>query len=185
MIRKAAAADRALRRKYVITGIAAVLLLLLYYVIFLFSAQNAEESSSLSQRITQKGVEIANSLSGGSWSDEKVEGLEERLEHLVRKTAHFAEYAYMGVLVYLLLSQWMRRGRRLYLLTTGWVFLSAAGDEFHQFFVPGRYASPADVLLDTCGGIFGMSFCLCAAAVFRRHKHRAQRKSGALGEDID
>ncbi len=157
-------ADKTLGRKYTITMIAAFLLVLLYYAIFHFSAQDGEKSSSISQRITQKGVEIANSLAGGGWSEEKVEGLEERLEHLVRKSAHFGEYAFMGVLVCLLLGQWMERGKKLYLVTTGWVFLSAAGDEIHQFFVPGRYASPADVMLDTCGGIFGMSLCLCAAA---------------------
>ncbi len=168
MIRKRDAADKTRRRRLIVTGITAVLLLLLYYMIFHFSAQDGEASSSLSQRITQKGVEIANSISGNNWSEATMAGLEEHMEHYVRKLAHFAEYAYMGVLVYLLLSQWIGRGGRLYLTVIGWVFLSAAGDEFHQYFVPGRYASPLDVLLDTCGGAFGMFFCLCISVVLRR-----------------
>ena len=61
MIRKTDMADKTLGRKYTITMIAAFLLVLLYYAIFHFSAQDGEKSSSISQRITQKGVEIANS----------------------------------------------------------------------------------------------------------------------------
>lgn len=170
MMAKLDPAVKARRYKGIITGITAVLLLLLYFMIFRFSAQEGEESSSLSQRITQKGVEIANTLSGNTWSEEKVAGLEEKYEHLVRKMAHFAEYACMGLLVYVLWSQWICRGRKLYLLTVGWVFLSAAGDEFHQYFVPGRCASPWDVLLDTCGGISGMLFCMVITKLCRKKK---------------
>ena len=168
MIEKLISTEKKQWYQYVITCVTMILLLLLYFLIFHFSAQDGEESSSLSQRITQKGVEIANTLSGNQWSVEKVAGLEERYEHLVRKTAHFAEYAYMGVLVFLLLSQWMNQGRTLYLLTVGWVFLSAAGDEFHQYFVPGRWASPWDVLLDTCGGFGGILFCIFVSALYRK-----------------
>lgn len=152
-----------------ITGAAAVLLGLLYYAIFCFSAQDAEQSGSLSQFLSEKCVEFIHALSGADWSEAMMTGLAEYFEHPIRKLAHFAEYACMGSLVYILWSQWMKRGWRLRLLTVGWVFLSAAGDELHQYFVPGRYASFADVLLDTCGGAFGMLFCICAAALCRRH----------------
>ena len=176
MMAKLKRVDKAQRYKGIVTGVTVVLLVLLYFMIFHFSAQDGEESSSLSQRITQKGVEIANSLAGNPWSDEKVAGLEDRYEHFVRKMAHFAEYAYMGMLVYVLWNQWICQSRKLYLLTTGWVFLSAAGDEFHQYFVPGRWASPWDVLLDTCGGVFGMLFCIGAAALYRKQRKRGAKK---------
>ena len=32
----------------------------------------------------------------------------------------------------------------------------AAGDEFHQLFVPGRSGSAADVLIDMCGAFIGI-----------------------------
>ena len=74
----------------------------------------------------------------------------------------------------------MRRGKGLYFLTVIWVFLSAACDEFHQYFVPGRYASVADVLLDTCGGAFGMLLCICMAELYLkisgRHKANGRKK---------
>lgn len=165
--------DRAiLVRKIVVTGIAAVLLGALYYTIFQFSAQDSGVSGSLSRRISEGCVEFINSVAGLGWNDAALAGMAEYFEHPLRKLAHFSEYACMGILVYVLWSQWTSRGRRLRLLTAAWVFVSAAGDEFHQYFVPGRYASIADVLLDTCGGIFGMLLCICISALYQRRKKR-------------
>ena len=161
------------------TAVAAALLLSLYGAIFQFSAQDAGESGSLSQFFSGECVRIFSSLSGARWSDARMAELAAYLEHPIRKLAHFCEYACMGILVYMLWSQWMKRGRRLYLLTIVWVFLSAAADEFHQYFVPGRYASVADVLLDTCGGAFGLLFCICAAALCGRMSRRGKRGRAA------
>ena len=98
--------------------------------------------------------------------------LTEWFEHPLRKLAHFSEYACMGILLYVLWSQWIRRGRRLYLLIGAWLFVSAALDEFHQFFVPGRYCSLKDVLLDTCGGITGMFVCAGITLLCEKRKGR-------------
>lgn len=166
------------RKKLVVTVSAAVLLLALYIIIFGFSAQDGEQSGSLSQMISEKCVELINNLSGRRWSRGFMENLAEYFEHPIRKLAHFSEYACMGILVYMLWSQWLKRGGGLYLLTVVWVFFSAAADEFHQLFVPGRYGCFADVCLDTCGGAFGLLFCV-AAGKCKRHFQRvkARRKS--------
>ena len=163
---------RELKRKLLVTCITAGLLGLLYCVIFGFSAQDSEASGSLSRLISHGCVEFFNSLSGTRWNAVRIAELAEYFEHPIRKLAHFAEYACMGILVYTLWSQWLKQGRGLYLLTVVWVFLSAASDEFHQYFVPGRYASVADVLLDTCGGAFGMLFCICLAALYRKRRRK-------------
>lgn len=139
---------------------AAVMLLLLYSLIFSFSAQDAEQSGSLSHLISEKCVEIFNSLSGKRWTETFMRELTLYFENPIRKLAHFAEYACMGILVYTMWRPWKNRDRKLYGFVVLWVFLSAAGDEFHQLFVPGRYGSFADVLLDTCGGAFGMWMCV-------------------------
>lgn len=162
------------RKKYVITATAAVLLLALYLIIFGFSAQDSEQSGSLSQLISEKCVEFINRLSGRHWSQVFMENLAEYFEHPIRKLAHFSEYACMGILVYALWSQWLKQGRRLYLLTVAWVFLSAAADEFHQLFVPGRYGSFWDVCLDTCGGAFGLLLCVLAGRLRRHFEGRKQ-----------
>ena len=159
-------------RKIAVTVVSGVLLLLLYMMIFSFSAQDAEESGSLSRLISEKCVEFINQLSGRHWSEAMMKGFAEYFEHPIRKAAHFAEYACMGILVYTLWVQWMKQGRGLYILTIVWVFVSAASDEFHQLFVPGRYGSFADVLLDTAGGTAGM---LLRVWVIKRYRKRAER----------
>lgn len=158
------------KRKVIVTAVSGVLLMLLYLIIFSFSEQNGEQSGSLSQMISEKCAAFINVLSGKHWSDAVLAGWAEYFEHPIRKLAHFTEYACMGVLVYVLWSQWLRHGKRLYVLTVLWVFLSALGDEVHQLFVPGRYGSFADVLLDTSGGMFGMLFCICVYRLFGRRR---------------
>lgn len=143
----------------------------MYAVIFSFSAQNAEQSGSLSRTVSGKCMEIFNTLSFGQWSQAVIEQWAGFLEHPIRKLAHFTEYACMGVLVYVLWSQWMKRGRGLYLLTLVWVAVSAAADELHQLFVPGRDGNFGDVCLDTFGGLSGLLFCiLVGKAIARRRK---------------
>ncbi len=156
----------------------AVLLFALYWVIFGFSAQDGEASGSLSLRISQGCVAILNSLTGGGFSEQMKTELALYFEHPVRKAAHFCEYAVMGGLIFGVLSPWRKpesaRNGRFVLFVVLWVFVSGALDEFHQLFVPGRYGSFADVLLDTCGGAFGLWLCLWAS----RRKRR--RLSGAV-----
>lgn len=167
-----------LRSKSAVTVVAAVMLILLYAVIFSFSAQDGEQSGGLSHLISEKCVELMNTLSGGHWTELFRQELATYFEHPVRKFAHFSEYACMGILVFGIWRPWMHRGRKLYLLVCLWVFLSALGDEFHQLFVPGRYGSFADVILDTCGGAFGLMLCVYAERYFHckvRYKNNEEK----------
>lgn len=164
-----------MKKKIAVTVPAAVLLLALYMLIFGFSAQDGESSGTLSRLISERCVEIFNHLSGGHWTEGFRDGLAEYFEHPLRKLAHFAEYACMGILLYILWSQWIEKGRRLYLLILLWVFFSAAGDELHQLFVPERWGSFWDVLLDTCGGAFGILFCAVMRGLWARARQRRNR----------
>lgn len=148
------------KRNMAVSIVAAILLFLLYVLIFSFSEQDGETSGSLSYLISQKCVELFDALAGRNWTEVFKESLATYFENPIRKLAHFAEYAVMGTLVYTMWRPWKARSFRLYLLVVIWVFASAAGDEIHQLYVPGRYGSAADVLLDTCGGIFGMICCI-------------------------
>jgi VanZ family protein len=71
---------------------------------------------------------------------------------LIRKSAHFVEYFIFSVF----LTHGLRGEERGWKLRWAlWAVGIAAGyaalDEFHQWFVPGRTASPWDALLDTTG----------------------------------
>ena len=72
----------------------------------------------------------------------------------MRKTAHFLEYAVLGVLAVptFLVPASRRLPRWLGPLV---VILVPMADETIQRFVPGRESSPRDVLIDLCGAAAG------------------------------
>lgn len=147
---------------------AAILLLALYMLIFGFSDQDAEQSGALSMRFSGGCVEFLNAISGGRWNESFMYDLAEYFEHPVRKMAHFSEYMCVGILTYLVWCPWINKRKALYILVMILVFISAVLDEIHQYFVPGRWCSFADVCLDTVGGAFGLLLCLFAARVRSR-----------------
>ena len=147
------------KQKMAVTIPAAIALVILYIIIFRFSDQDGETSSSISQDISRQCVELGDTVTGSTWSAELKESLSLVWEHPIRKLAHFSEYAIMGALLYLLFDQWMKRGLRMYGLIVLWVVVSAAADEFHQFFLPGRMCSPVDVCIDTLGAVTALLLC--------------------------
>ncbi len=149
-----------LMRNKLTSIIAGILLIIMYIVIFSFSSQDGDESGNLSFYISEKCVAFINSLSNRNWTETMIQGMAEYFENPIRKLAHFGEYACMGILMFNVVSPWIKQGKKLYIIITVWVFLSAAADEIHQLFVPGRYGNFWDVLLDTCGGVFGIVVCV-------------------------
>lgn len=150
-----------------VTIVAAIFLCLLYRLIFSFSAQDGETSSSLSGRITSEVVNLISSVSGGM-SEETQFGLNSILEPIIRKLAHFSEYGVMGVLVFTIWCQWISKP---IILSLPWVFISAALDEWHQTFVPGRDGNIVDVGIDTLGGICGFLVCIILIKLWK-HIHK-------------
>lgn len=167
-------------KKIVVSSIATIFLILLYAVIFSFSEQDGEASGGLSRMISEKCVAFLNFLSGKNWTEVMMKGLVEYFENPIRKMAHFGEYAVMGVLLFGIWYPWVgvtcdRKKGFLVVLKIGipWVFVSAALDEFHQLFVPGRYGCFADVLLDTAGGCFGLLCCIWMVKRIVRKKEKS------------
>lgn len=154
-------------KKYSKFGKAAIILILLflwYSMIFSFSAQNGETSGSLSGSIALKTAQVFDKLTFGHRSEENIALLAEKLEFPIRKAAHFIEYAVLGCLWFFFFRIFLGKagGKKqciCMLVCVGIVFLSAAGDEFHQTFVSGRSGNFGDVLLDTAGGFTGISLC--------------------------
>ncbi len=74
---------------------------------------------------------------------------------LVRKAAHFTEYAILGWLAaraFYTSSQNLLR-RNWFVAGLVLVVVQALLDEYHQSFVPGRTASPYDSAIDIAGGL--------------------------------
>lgn len=145
-------------RKWILSLLFAAVIVFLYVLIFIFSGQDGDTSGSLSGKISRQCVEILDKLDEDSWSEALKQDIAGDLEHPIRKSAHFIEYALLAAAIGCLGILWVKIGQRKYMWFSIilWVFISALLDEWHQSFVPGRYCSFKDVLIDTCGGIFGL-----------------------------
>lgn len=150
------------------TIVAVAFLVVIYSIIFFFSASDGDTSGELSRGIA---VNLVRGFDSFFFIEipfiNTPEGIE-LINGIVRKMAHFTEYGIIGVLEYGIALCWSRDLKKAALLITAIVAASAALDELHQLFVPGRYSSPKDVLIDTLGGITGIGI---AYVIYRaRHK---------------
>ena len=95
---------------------------------------------------------------------------------IVRKLAHFTEYAILGLLAArAFLGSRPQRWRRPWLLfSLLLVILYSLSDEFHQIFVPTRTGSIYDSLIDTIGG----TTALLLLALWRKVKKSREEESG-------
>ena len=83
---------------------------------------------------------------------------------LLRKAAHFTEFACLGALLTWLLFM-LQKPR---LMAVAGAFLVACADETIQRFVPDRGPAFKDVLIDTSGAITGMVLLLAVYAYMKR-----------------
>ena len=92
---------------------------------------------------------------------------------MVRKCAHFTEFALLGFSMRLCLESWMEKKRGLG--PAAWVGATAyaALDESHQVLVDGRSGQLPDVMIDSGGVLTGV---LLAGLVIRLIAGRASRK---------
>ena len=129
-------------------------------VIFLFSSQAGEGSSSLSQWIM--GLLP-------SWMKGDGEGAGLLFGFLpLRKLAHMAEYAVLGLLFLGYFKTEKLPWRKRFLFS--WLLSAAYGaaDEFHQLFVPGRTGTPVDVAIDSIGAAAGLFLYWAGETIFFR-----------------
>jgi MYXO-CTERM domain-containing protein len=94
-----------------------------------------------------------------------------RAHHIVRKAAHFSEYAVLAALAAraFLSSSNARLKKLWHLAALALVVSYALLDEYHQTFVPTRTGTPYDSLIDSCGG----AFALLVVALVRARRRRA------------
>ena len=83
-------------------------------------------------------------------------------DFVVRKTAHFCEYALLGILASQALDPDRKVSRGAIVATALLCAAVPSIDETIQLFVPGRSGQVADVLLDCCGAATGMSLRVLA-----------------------
>ena len=92
----------------------------------------------------------------GPWAAHLAPSHYEAIHHLVRKVAHFSEYAVLALIL-----SW-NLGTTAARLALSWALASAyaATDEWHQAFVPNRGPAVADVAVDSLGALAMVAFIM-------------------------
>jgi len=134
------------KNKIISRAVFTILTVLLTAFIFGNSFADGDTSSGLSLLVTQ-------------WLNSVLEWMNIPLQlshHLVRKLAHFAEYSLLGGLLTTTLWSWRNKPWKFRLVWLPIVIgvCMASLDEWLQTFVPDRYGSPYDVLLDLSGVVW-------------------------------
>ena len=136
--------------------------------IFCFSAQQGPDSAALSEGVT---LTVARAVRPGFDALPAAEKMTfmEWLEHIVRKCAHFSEFALLGFN----LACWLRLRRYDKPLAAAvppaWLIatLYAGTDELHQMFVSERGPAVLDVCIDSAGALSGILVALAGMAIYR------------------
>lgn len=130
--------------------------------IFLFSAQSAQNSSKLSGKIVDVVIKIVLPHYK-DLSYEQQQQIKEKVTLVVRKLAHFTEFAVLGffLMIHLLSYKPYIKSFNFKMFIRAcisWVIgvLYAFSDELHQMFVTDRYSSIYDVMIDSSGVLVGV-----------------------------
>ena len=185
--------DARTRKARLLLALYAACTLAIMGFIFFMSAQEGEESSSMSDAIAQWLLSLF--VPGfGSWAPAAQEQLYSTLTLLVRKAAHMFEYAVLAVCSMLTVRQaalvrQMNDAQRAgedagacsamgkHALAAFCIASAyAATDEFHQLFVAGRSALATDVLIDACGAALGA--LALAALLWQRQRKQSTEAAG-------
>lgn len=139
--------------------------------IFLFSAQSAQDSSKLSGKIVNIVIKIVL-----PHYDElpyvRQQEIKEKVTLIVRKVAHFTEFALFGFFLmmhlisykpYIKVFNYKMFIRAVISLIIG--VLYAFSDEIHQMFVADRYSSIYDVMIDSSGVLFGIAILILSLPI--------------------
>ena len=148
------------------------LVLLIAVMIFFFSSQDGETSAQTSAGLTQWFARFLHPELDNLSSKERWRILRE-VNYLVRKAAHFTEFALLGASLRMLFEKLRLR----FPLALAWVAgtLYAGTDELHQYFVGTRSAMIQDVGIDSAGVLFGAGAVTVILLLARARKKQTSK----------
>lgn len=159
--------------KNIIRVILIVLLIATFVRIFCFSSQDGEESSAVSRKVTTAVTQNVKKIQD---MDSKQRELTlDKIEHFIRKIAHFSIYTLVGILMMALMSTYDISKRKQILISIFIGMMYATSDEIHQYFVPERTALFTDVLIDTTGVCLGALIVLVVLQIYIKIRKKRQK----------
>lgn len=150
-----------------------ILLITLFTTIFNFSGQDGEKSGSLSREITETVTKDIKSIQ--QLEESKKEEVLDKIEHIIRKIAHFSLYTLVGILTMSLMSTYNLRQVKRVGVSLGIGVLYAISDELHQFFIPGRTPLMGDVFIDSFGVLIGIGIILILSKIVRKINNKIDK----------
>lgn len=138
-------------------------------VIFLFSAQTGKDSGDTSGRILRLAMKLIY-WNFDAFSPQRQESLLAVWGVIIRKGAHFTEYAVLGALLCNALRTYALSAKLRWLLPVGIGALYAVTDEIHQYFVPERACRLLDMGIDTAGVLFGTAIFMLVVSLWQKKR---------------
>lgn len=147
-----------------------VLLVLWLVLIFVMSSEPAVQSTQTSSKFVLKFIDIFY-RNFNKYSTQQQNEIINTITFIVRKAAHFLEYFILGLLSAGIAATYNSRKRYFkYTLSTIFSVIYAAGDEIHQYFVPGRACKITDVFIDAAGSICAIVLIVVLLNVIKKRK---------------
>lgn len=147
-----------------------ILTITTFITIFIFSNQNGSESGSISREFTKKIIEILQL--DKNLSESEKENLIENSQFVIRKLAHFTIYTIAGINIYGFINTYniKKKNKVLGALLIGATY--AMSDEIHQMFSGDRTPAIRDVMIDSCGVLFGIFIFLISNRIIKIIKNK-------------
>lgn len=125
-------------------------------LIFYFSNQPSIKSTSVSDGVMSKIINIVEIFTNHEFSEIEVNNIYEYGITPLRKCAHLSIYFVLGILFYLLIKQYGLEMNKTLVISLLFCIIYACSDEIHQLFIFGRSGEIKDVLIDTIGSFLGI-----------------------------
>ena len=157
----------------ILRAILIFLLIILFIRIFNFSSQDGETSGNLSREVTEtitKNIKAIQRL-----EKSKKEIVLDKIEHFIRKLAHFSLYMSAGILTMCLMLTYKMELKKKIEISLIVNVIYAISDEIHQIFVPDRAAMIQDVGVDTFGIIIGITIVIIMFKVYKTIKNKVSK----------
>ena len=153
-----------------------VLTLAVMGMIFFFSTETAEQSDETSGYFTRQVIDVLYP-DYAKYEKKQQQSLYDSIQTVIRKMAHYTEFAILGFLMRLCLESWF--GKRKWLTPVSWGLstLYASTDEMHQILIDGRSGQWTDILLDSAGVLSGVLIAVLVLFLVRKRTTRKERSA--------
>ncbi len=159
-----------LKNRKLVIVVLYLLLFLWIFFIFYNSSLDADHSNASSGVLVKFIFEKLFGIDYGCADT----ALVDLVTRVVRKAAHFSEYALLSAIAYLV--AFFHRKPMWFCPLFATLFSAAIGalDEYSQQFSAGRSPQPIDVLIDTSGAFFTALVLFCIFWLRYRKKHKKE-----------